>query len=278
MSAPTPEPGVYHDVPYDEYAAWGAVNQSLLKQFRRSPAHARWWMTHQPEPTAAMIFGTAVHAAVLEPDRFASEYAMAPQVDRRTKAGREEWAAFLADLGDGTVLTAAEYGQCAAMREAVLRHPKAAALLAGDGRSEVSILWQHPDGPRGKARLDRFTRFQGWPTVVDLKTTRDAQPWAFAKQAHQLGYHVQAAYTLEGLRYLSDVPRRFFSVAVEKAPPYGVRVYEFDEQALEQGEREWRRYLAAHMRATEADEWPGYPDAIEPLVLPGYAIDVEEMQ
>ena len=47
------------------------------------------------EPTPAMIMGSAVHSAVLEPDLFPTEYVMGPQgLNMRTNAGKAEFAAF----------------------------------------------------------------------------------------------------------------------------------------------------------------------------------------
>jgi hypothetical protein len=53
-----------------------AVGHSSLVRIMRSPAHFQEYVTHPPEPTPAMAFGTAVHSAVLEPAAFASDYAV----------------------------------------------------------------------------------------------------------------------------------------------------------------------------------------------------------
>jgi hypothetical protein len=53
-----------------------AVGHSSLVRIMRSPAHFQEYVTHPPEPTPAMAFGTAVHCAVLEPAAFASDYAV----------------------------------------------------------------------------------------------------------------------------------------------------------------------------------------------------------
>src|SRR5690606_26886762 len=91
-TAEVPEPGLYPDVPADVYHRWPAASQTVLKIMRdRSPAHARQYMLTPPEPTPAMVLGAAIHAAILQPDVFARQYVRAPELDRRTRAGREAW-------------------------------------------------------------------------------------------------------------------------------------------------------------------------------------------
>ena len=81
------------------HAMTDRVSHSMLEVFRKSAAlyHGRF-VTKEipaPEPTSAMTFGNAVHAAVLEHDRFMKEYSVAPKCNRTTKAGKELWAAAL---------------------------------------------------------------------------------------------------------------------------------------------------------------------------------------
>jgi len=98
-----PKPGLHRDVSYDDYAQWPAVRSSDLKLFARTPAHARYAMTH-PEQTSAMILGSATHCAILEPHEFAMRYVEAPKLDRRTNAGKAAWAQFLAEDADRIAL------------------------------------------------------------------------------------------------------------------------------------------------------------------------------
>src|SRR5690349_7675909 len=80
----------YHDHP--------AVGSSHLKSIARSPAHywSEWLDPSRPPrtDTPAKWLGKAVHAAILEPERFKSDYVVGPRFDRRTKAGKEAAAAF----------------------------------------------------------------------------------------------------------------------------------------------------------------------------------------
>jgi len=68
---------------------------------RSSPAHAMA-RTDRPQ-TQAMVLGSAVHAGVLEPH--AGAVAIAPDVDRRTTAGKEAYSAFVREASGKIILT-----------------------------------------------------------------------------------------------------------------------------------------------------------------------------
>lgn len=245
-----------------------AASFSTLRKFDRTPMHAQWAITHPPEPTEAMEFGTAVHLAVLEPDRFAEECVVAPKVDRRYKEGKAEWAAFLA-LADGkVVLSADDYAACEAMRDAVWAHPIAAELLAGAGHSEVGAVWTDAEtGQDCKALIDRIGTHAGWTWLVDLKTCRDAAPIPFRRDVETQRYHAQAAMTMDGCEVLAPRNRRFCWIAVEKDAPHCVAVYEAPLLMLEAGKVRYRRWLRSYVECRANNIWPGYPAEVIPLEL-----------
>ena len=73
--------------------------------------------------------------------------------------------------------------------------------------------------------------------IVDLKTTMDASPDAFARTAANFNYPLQAAYYVDGLQAAGiaspDAVTSFVFLVVEKTPPYGVAVYTLPEDAIE---------------------------------------------
>jgi len=138
----------------EEYHADPAVSASHLHMAEKSPYH--YWSRYlnpdrQPvKPTAAMLFGTLVHTAVLEPDELRNRYDLAP--DRRTKAGKE-LAAEMESKGI-TPVSAADMDAALAMAGAVRSHQAAAELLR-DGQAEQSFWWDDADtGMRCKCRPD----------------------------------------------------------------------------------------------------------------------------
>lgn len=276
------EPGLHYSVPDETYRQWPAVSQTELKDSLRSPALCKWNQDHPAEPTEAMALGSAVHAAILEPERFARDYAVAPACDRRTKAGKETWAAFVADNADKHILKADKYDLCHALRRAVEMHDAAAALLAC-GNPEVSALWVDPvTGLDCKARLDWLADGAAG-TIVDIKTCEDASPGGFARQAWRYGYHIQADYylygfTLIGLAADPETGRNpaFIIIAIEKRPPHLIGVYRMGDDSLNLGHDLAEQALATYKRCVVTGEWPGYSDQIEPLDVPTWAFNRKE--
>ena len=106
-----------------EYRAFPALNQSAAKLLvTNSPAHYQAYMNTEREETKALRFGTFVHSAILEPHTLNDLYATAPDVDRRTKDGKEQWAAFATANVGKTILDAEE----SALGHLVASHAKMA--------------------------------------------------------------------------------------------------------------------------------------------------------
>ena len=245
-----------------EYHADPAVSKSHLDQIARSAYH--YWARYlNPDrqtvkPTAAMLFGTLVHTAVLEPDELRNRYDLAP--DRRTKAGKE-LAADMEARGI-TPVSAADMDAALAMAGAVRSHQAAAELLR-HGQAEQSFWWDDADtGMRCKCRPD----WLNGATCVDLKTTTDASPAGFAKSCAAFRYHVQADHYLAGLP-----AERFVFIAVEKTYPYAVGVYQLDADAMAHGAELRRQNMRMIADCRAINEWPGYSNAVEPLSLPKWA-------
>lgn len=273
---PNPEAktGVFRGLSFTQYCALPGVNHSTLERVRRSPAHAREASLHPKEPTSALALGHAFHVRLLEPHRFALEYAVAPEVNRRTKVGRSLWARWEAENVGRYLLKAEEAALYERMATAVLEHPVAGELLGGRGASELAFVWRDVESALlCKGRVDRLGELAGWPFVVDVKTTRDASARAFTADVARYGYHRQLAYYREGLNVLRPAPRRVAIIAVEKEPPFAVACYELIDRALEQGEREFRAALATYRRCLESGVWPGYGDDLNLVDLPPWAVD-----
>jgi hypothetical protein len=264
-------PGLYLSLSRDAYEAIPAPHYSKLKHLRRSPAHARHALLHPEPPTAALEIGSAVHLAVLERERFDQEYHAAPICDRRTKEGKAIWAETEERAAGRTILRADEYEMCCALAAAVWRHPVAAEILKSAGHNEASLVWEQ-DGGIIKARVDSLRLVAGWPAVIDLKTTLDASPQGFAREVARRDYHVQGGLYTLGMERLFESAHKYLWIAVEKAAPWAVAVYELAHDDLMLGREIGLRWLA-QWRACEASGiWAGYSDEIRTLALPSWAL------
>lgn len=253
-----------------EYHSHPAISKSGLDRIDQSPAHYRAWLSEPRITTPALTFGSACHAAVLESDTFGERYVVAPSgIDRRTKAGKELWESFTSKAAGREIITAEDLEKLANIRLSIFAHPVAEELLdPGSGNAEVSVFGVLDD-VGVKCRPD-WLRDDG--IVVDLKTTDNAGPNAFSRSVAKYRYHVQAAFYSDLLEAVTGEPvKAFVFIAVEKAPPYAVSVYELDAETLEVGRSAYQRNLDTFRRCLEANNWPAYSDAIETLTLPRWA-------
>jgi len=258
------KPGIYNDLPADQYHADQAYSFSAIKQAMRSPAHLKAWLTAPPEQTPAMRLGTLTHLAVLQPDLFGSTTAVAPIVDRRTKEGKSIWEQFQAQNTGKEIITNDEREQLTAMRDSVRIHPAASALL-GKGTAEVSVFNQCVEtGLPLKARMDWVRE----NAIVDLKTTEDASPAGFAKSVSNYRYDLQAAHYRRMLKLEGRGDLPFYLIAVEKEAPFAVAVYRLDEGDLTLADMQMQQQLRAIASCCEFNSWPAYSREVETLTLP----------
>ena len=257
-----------------DYHRHAAVSKSHLDQVARSPLH--YWARYldpnrvEPEPTPAMLVGTAVHTHILELDEWDKRYVVMPEgIDRRTKQGKAEWEAFSTAASGRTVISRTDAEQVMRMGHAVYSHPAAAMLLKQlPGKAETTHMWSDAtSGLQCKCRPDWLT--DDGSLIIDLKTTEDASPKGFEKSVGNWRYHVQAAWYLHGIEQASGTrPDQFIFICVEKKPPYAVAVYAADPEMIEIGWQQAQRDLEVLATCKAANAWPGYSDQIETISLP----------
>jgi|DEB0MinimDraft_10_1074344.scaffolds.fasta_scaffold43192_3 exodeoxyribonuclease VIII len=226
------------------------LSVSALKQFAKSPNHYIAYCNRKFEPTPAMAFGSAVHTMILEPDQFDARYVVAPDVDRRTKLGKEKYAEYQSSIGNRESLSQAQMYQLRKTYDAVCGNEDATALLM-NCEYELTV-----DGTLGqvpfKGIVDALNTKSGY--AIDVKTCRDASPEQFGRDAYNLGYHLQAS----AYRLLTGVDR-FYWLCVETDEPYNVALYMQSPDAFEKSSmrlldliEQWRKWDGSP--ATYSDE------------------------
>lgn len=244
-----------------------SISKSGLDLIDRSAAHFRY--AARREPTRAMAIGSAIHCALLEPERFASDY-LALDVKNRTAS---EWKQATKARGtDETMLTAPESDHVAGMQESVFANPDAfEALKAASDLRELSVFATDPEtGLQVRARADLVATGQ---FMLDLKKTQDARPEAFCRAIGNYRYFVQAAVYLDVWRWATgETLPAFRFLAVEEQPPHACAVYTLDDEAVAYGRKQYRRNLNEYARCVEQNEWPAYQIESEYIGLPGWML------
>jgi hypothetical protein len=209
------------------------VSASML----RRAAHAAAPRAPRIEEDPAQRLAQALHALVLEPARFAREYLV---LDRDSPAPPVE------ELPDAlerrTWLASGEYAQLAGAHDAIRAYPRAPlGALLDAGMKALSIYWSDELGRRWKARPDCFTD----EVVLELKTTGDVRPRAFARTRRRFGYDLKAAHYVQAVQRLTGRAPRFVFVAVELTAPHYVWVYEMSAAELARASAELAAARAA---------------------------------
>lgn len=261
------------------YHANAAVSHSKLETFRRRPAlYYKRYVTKQiaPEqPTSAFRLGSAVHCSVLEPTEMPARYAIRPDgLDRRTKEGKEKFAAFEAENVGKTIIDTDEAAQVIAMTDAVRQHPIAAELF---DKGTAEVTWRTKGALALQCRTDWFCAegcsiSQGRPYIADLKTVESLNGedfGSFEKSVFKYGYHRQAGFYLP---LVSEILGRpvfdFFFVAVEKSEPFGVAVYRISDAAASLGQDETLDDLRRLKRCIDSNEWPNIEPTLREIIVP----------
>ncbi len=255
-----------------DYHRHKAISKSKLDLIEKSPAH--YWARYEdpnreePEPTKAMVIGSAFHTYVLEHEKFSSEYVVAPSFNKRTKQGKEDFAAFVEQSKGKTALLPEEMDKIIKMAQSVRNHPSASKLLELKGKAEQTFMWKDNfTNLECKCRPDWHLPEQG--LVVDLKTTEDASPDGFSRSIHKFRYHCQSAWYLRG----TPEAEAFIFIAVEKTPPFAVVCYQADAAMVAAGQRAVDKNLNLLASCMRVNVWPSYSSTIETLSLPRWNND-----
>jgi hypothetical protein len=192
-----------------------ASSSTLRRCLRAGPARA-----DAPfEDDGSQRLAQALHALVLEPARFARDYLV---LDRDTPLRGD-------DALERVWLSRAEYAALEAARDAIRAWPRAPlAAWLDTGMNETSIYWTDGGGRRWKARPDCYAG----EIVLELKTTGDVSPRAFARTRRRFAYDLQAAHYVDAVARMSGSRPRFAFVAVELAAPHYVWVHELSPAEL----------------------------------------------
>ena len=285
----------YHDHP--------AISASHLETIAAQTLRHYWADYIDPErpartETDAMRFGTELHMAVLEPERFAKSYLLditpanaprrptakqleslakePPKIGTKARDERDRIAAAAAwwtawdlkhPIPAGVQLLAADrWSAINGMTDSMLADSLLGPLLSAPGVAERALFWDDPDlGVSCRCKPDWLTD-DGW--IVDLKSTVSANPRRFRWQAWDLGYDIQAWFYMRGVEMALGIkPQGFIFAACEKHRPFVCQAYLASDELLQYGRSRAELAVARLLESRESGIWPGYASAGELLYL-----------
>ena len=256
---------------------------SGLKDFQRSRPlyHGRHVTGTIPsKSTPAMQIGTVAHLMVFEPWKVPQEVALIPEgTERRSKAGKAAWAAFCLANDGKLLLDADDMAKCRRMADAVRSHKLARTALEVPGaKGEYPIRWRDDvSGLWVRNLIDYYAPASGF--LMDLKTTSDPAPWAFAAQADTLGYHLQAALYKRGAWEAMRFDGEFLFIAVGSEEPHEVVCSVLGERTLAVARKINQALLNELSDCLRSGDWSSrYADAVQEIDLPNYSLVRQERE
>jgi exodeoxyribonuclease VIII len=266
--------GLHHGVANDAYHAreLGVVSRSALDFFEVSPlTYWSWVRGEVPDrETAALRRGSAFHCAMLEPERFETDYAVMPDFGdlrlKGPKARRDEWR----KAHEGKIeLPWRDGAMLEGMRRAMQAHPLVSKIL-WKGVAESVVRWDDRElGLPCKAKPDWLVDELG--LAADLKSAEDASLSAFERDLEKLGYHQQAAHYVDGLAAIGRRPEHFLFISVEKTPPHLIGLYTIHADDELAGRDKNRALMARLQDCLFKNDWPGLPADIVEARRPRWA-------
>ena len=249
------------DISAEEYHADKEIlGHSALVEILKSPKHYYHRISNPHVPTASLEFGTALHAALLEPERFAETYIVSPKFDRRTKEGKADAAAWEEAHKGAVSVDEAELRKLQGMQKAVFEHSGAKKLLS-KCYVEMSYFWTDEDtGFQCRVRPDVLALDDQGDVIaaIDVKSTSNASKDKFQKSVMDYGYDLNAAFYSDAIERAIGRRVPYYFLAVESAEPYGVALYKAGQSMLDVGRDKYRSALQLLQWCRENDRWPSY--------------------
>jgi hypothetical protein len=246
-----------------EYDSTKALNYSGAKMLLVSPAHYKNYLDKPREETKALRVGSLTHAKVLQPELVHDTFAIAPEIDRRTKQGKETYDEFLKSAEGKTVVSQEEW------------------TLTNDVSSSMRCILNRLGVTFIKTELMFTTEINGCPIkcaidavgdddyLYDLKTCESASAKDFLRSVLNYRYNLQQYFYRSA--YESAFGSRlkgFRFIAVEKESPFAGAIFELGAEVITSASFDFERVLTLYKSCTALDQWNGYPEEVQVIDLP----------
>lgn len=291
----------YHGEKYADYISGSNIAVVLEK----SPAHLRY---AERKETEALLFGTAMHCAILEPDvyekAFIRDISKDDYPDALTSdAAIKAWLKARGISGYSTKKTpeliemvrntGEDIQIWSELKQSFDESAEGKVIVSKDGFEKIemmkkTIVGYYPkyfsnfipeisligslDGIKVKVRLDMiYTDKNGDEWIVDLKSCVSAEPEKFGRDAHKLHYYEKMALQHDCFTVaFGRKPAGVILLAQEKEYPFIPQAYVMTEEQITEGRVNYRDAMYWINDCMRGDSWPAYGGGIQELSTPGY--------
>lgn len=238
-----------------EYRAFDGINQSYLKRVHtHGVAHAERDKTSRDQKSKALLIGSLYHCMTLEPHEVDSRYIMAPNVDKRTKYGKDVHAEFELSAEGRSVVKQDDWNVAKAMSESaldIMRNrflmPYGECEIAFTGYAKLHYKWEGKDRQQEfpiKGKLDLLTRVgktKGDAEILDLKSMASLSDSDVIASARGSCWGIQSAFYSDCVNDILKVMPKFTYVCSEKEEPNLSREFVVSPEMIERGRHNYLR-------------------------------------
>ncbi|WP_105607614.1 PD-(D/E)XK nuclease-like domain-containing protein [Cronobacter sakazakii] len=265
------KPGVYYGMPNEDYHADESIGSTTVKAVSISPANHFF---NKFSGSKSAHIGSAIHAALLEPDIYQHRYIRRQDIQARNT---KEYKALSSKVSPEFILIGNEVDTVKRMFESSRLNNDFMDYMNTKGNSEVSMFAECQEtGLMLKCRFDRLSDTLAYP--LDVKSCKDASERGFSNAVGQYKYHIQAAFYLYVLKLATGIEyNQFAFFAIENSPPYRNCMYYIGEESLELGYREMFSALdkIAACKENESLKYEGIVLPSNEINVPAYLLDEE---
>lgn len=263
---PTRKPGIYLNMPNEDYHAGPGISKSGLWTIQtQSPAHYKFAVR---EEKSYFDFGDACHKAILEPNEFEEKVVRGPD-DRRGNKWKDQLEA--CSLDDKLLLTAGDYDAVLAIRDVIHGDSWLNSIITG-GKPMIEASGYAIDAETGELRRVRPDLYrEDLEIILDVKSSQSAHPDAFARSVINYGYHAQEAFYSDTWRDIGKPVSGFAFLAFEKKPPYAFAIYELPPSIVDEGRALMRQALDTYHTCRKNNSWPSYGEGVQELEFKRWA-------
>ena len=249
---------------YEEYTAIDAVNQSRLKKILIS---AKYFKDDVSKKSKAMDLGHAIHEYIEKKNL--DGFIIEPEVNKRTKAGREELKKFHEDNEDKRVVSEEVYYQIKELGKSIQQHTQIRKILNHSATFHESVAEGFMQGIHCKGLLD-ITNIKS-NLVLDTKTTRRITKAKFEQDCIAYGYPFQIAFYERLYELTMGVTPKMGIITIETISPGEISLYWPDQELIEYGHEQVDKALAIYKQCIDTGIFPPKQESKgETLSLPAY--------
>lgn len=245
----------------------GFISKSSLASLGKETPY-RFFNGKKKQPTSAMKMGTALHCAVLEPEKFEASYKLMPEIKAKTlKAYKDA----VKENPEMEILNGTDAKNLVGMLDAVSKHSAASELLALDGWCEVSGF--HIDEDTGVKLRHRFDKLTKCGVGIDLKKTQSVKPEELSKTINAFSYEMQDALYSDAYEAITGHKlNAFYFIFVEETYPHQVAVVYLDDISKQVGRDKYRGLLIDYTYYIDNPDKVNNNSDIQMISLPEYVL------